>query len=412
MADPITTPEISAGFYGKLNGLISDMLNNFMKGVSEGLVSGLQPILLTALTIYFMCKAWSIMYGRGDQQGTTMKDLTMQVIKMAFVACFFCNAPRFYEYCIQGIFSLDSFFIDIMKDSKSIKIPGEVSTAFNAIDAVYYSIIDKAEKALTYFIWAIQDKLDWTDIVLGIILYILLGITTAILEFCVIIATFIAFVIVLTNTLGLAFILAFGPFFGSLALFPQTKELFTGWLKACLNFTFTKVFIAGGCFMMISLCDTLFQTFAGDQIYNLVVAKSQADWQAQAGALITGQISVIITFATRFIFLGLTYLCFGLFFLKCPGMATSIVGGMQMGAGVAAQLTTPKMSEKTGLQNSIKNIAAAPFSAAGIAGRTLGAAGGAIGGAIAGAGRNVGRIIGAIRAGSGPSKGGGGSGHP
>lgn len=84
MADPITSPEISAGFYGKLNGMISDMLNNFMKDVSEGLVSGLQPVLLTALTIYFMCKAWSLMYGRGDQQGQTMKDLSMQCIKMAF----------------------------------------------------------------------------------------------------------------------------------------------------------------------------------------------------------------------------------------------------------------------------------------------------------------------------------------
>ena len=64
--------------------MISDMLNNFMKDVSEGLVSGLQPVLLTALTIYFMCKAWSLMYSRGDQQGQTMKDLSMQCIKMAF----------------------------------------------------------------------------------------------------------------------------------------------------------------------------------------------------------------------------------------------------------------------------------------------------------------------------------------
>lgn len=409
MSDPITTPEFTVGFYGKLNGFITDMLNNFMSGVSAGLVSGLQPVLLTALTIYFMCKAWSIMYGNGDG---SMKQLTMQVIKMAFVATFFCNAPNFYEYCVKGIYSLDSFFIDIMKDSKSINITDKIETAFNAIDAVYYSILNKASKALDYFIWAIEEKLDWTDIVLGAILFLFLGLTTAWLEFCVILATFIAFVLVLTNTLGLAFILAFGPFFGSLALFPQTKELFSGWLKACLNFVFTKVFIAGGCFMMISLCDTLFQTFAGDQIYNLVVAKSQDDWQNQAAALITGQFSNIIVFAIRLVFLSLVYLSFGLFFLKCPSMATSIIGGMQMGAGVAAQLTTPKMSEQTGLKNSLKHIASAPVSAAGIAGQTLGAAGGAIGGAIVRAGRNVGRIIGAIRAGSGPSKGGGGSGHP
>ena len=390
MADPITTPEISSGFYGKLNGLLTDMLNNFMKGVSDGLVSGLQPVLLTALTIYFMCKAWSLMYGRGDQQGQTMKDLTMQCIKMAFVAFFFCNAAHFYDYCIKGIYSLDSFFIDIMKNSASIKIPDKVDTAFNAIDAVYYSIINKAEKALTYLLWAIDDKLSWWQIVLGTTLTIALGCTTAMLEFCVIIATFIAFVIVLTNTLGLAFIMAFGPFFGSLALFPQTKELFTGWLKACLNFIFTKVFIAGGCFMMISLCDTLFQTFAGNQIYTLIVAKSQADWQAQAATIITGQISNVIVFATRFVFLSLVYLFFGLFFLKCPSIATSIIGGMQMGAGAAEKLTTPEAPN-------LSKVAEQMTAGAPAVGGLVSKAAGALARGVGRAGRNVGRIIGALK---------------
>ena len=55
-----------------------------MTTLSQALVSGLQPILLTTLTLYFMCKAWSLMYSRGDQQGQTMKDLSMQCIKMAF----------------------------------------------------------------------------------------------------------------------------------------------------------------------------------------------------------------------------------------------------------------------------------------------------------------------------------------
>lgn len=164
--------------------------------------------------------------------------------------------------------------------------------------------------------------------------------------------------------------------------------------------------------MMVSMSDKVFRLL-GDSTLNLIAEAKDADTaQKIASNLVVGPFSRALEINANLVVLGLILLLFGLFFLKSSAMASNVIGGMQMGAGVAAQLTTPKMSEKTGLQNSVNNIAAAPFSAAGLAGKTLGAAGGAIGGAIAGAGRNVGRIIGAIRAGSGPSKGGGGSGHP
>ena len=72
------------GVYSAVVKIITKSLDEFMKNLSESLITGLQPVLLTALTIYFVCKAWSLMYGRGDQQGQTMKDLSMQCIKMAF----------------------------------------------------------------------------------------------------------------------------------------------------------------------------------------------------------------------------------------------------------------------------------------------------------------------------------------
>lgn len=72
------------GVYSAVGKIITKSLDEFMKNLSESLITGLQSILLTTLTLYFMCKAWSLMYGRGDQQGQTMKDLSMQCIKMAF----------------------------------------------------------------------------------------------------------------------------------------------------------------------------------------------------------------------------------------------------------------------------------------------------------------------------------------
>lgn len=71
------------GVYTEIGSIISKMLDGFMTTLSQALVSGLQPILLTTLTLYFMCKAWSLMYGSGgEQDGSSMKQLTMQCIKL------------------------------------------------------------------------------------------------------------------------------------------------------------------------------------------------------------------------------------------------------------------------------------------------------------------------------------------
>ena len=398
------------GVYSAAGNIITKSLDAFMKNLSESLITGLQPILLTALTIYFMCKAWSLMYGRGDQQGQTMKDLSMQCIKMAFVVFFFCNAPNFYEYVTDTLWRLDGFFADMMKSS----IPGasDIKNSFEAVDSVHNLIMQRAETQASYVMEAIIKDIGFSEVIHGFAFFTSLIAAMLWLELCVTLATFIGFVVLVTNTLGLAFIIAFGPLFGSFLLFPQLKQMFQSWLKTCLTFILTKVFVSGGCFMMVSMSDKVFRLL-GDSTLNLIAEAKDADTaQKIASNLVVGPFSRALEINANLVVLGLILLLFGLFFLKSSAMASNVIGGMQMGAGAAEKLTTPNMSQETGLQNSVKNIAAAPFSAAGLAGKTLGAAGGAIGGAIVRAGRNVGRIIGAIRAGSGPSKGGGGSGHP
>lgn len=72
---------IDDGFFTHSRNVLNDSIMDFMHSTSDALITTLQPVLITVLTIYFMCKAWSIMYGTSEG---SMKQLTMQVIKMAF----------------------------------------------------------------------------------------------------------------------------------------------------------------------------------------------------------------------------------------------------------------------------------------------------------------------------------------
>lgn len=154
------------GVYSAAGNIITKSLDAFMKNLSESLITGLQPVLLTALTIYFVCKAWSLMYSRGDQQGQTMKDLSMQCIKMAFVVFFFCNVPNFYEYVIDTLWRLDGFFADMMKSS----IPGasSIKTSFDAVDSVHSLIMTRAEAQASYVMEAIFKNIGLTAVVQGL----------------------------------------------------------------------------------------------------------------------------------------------------------------------------------------------------------------------------------------------------
>ena len=68
---------IEDGFFTHCKVMLDEAIKSFMKTTSDGLITGLEPLLITALTIYFMCKAWSIMYGNGEG---SMKQLTISCL--------------------------------------------------------------------------------------------------------------------------------------------------------------------------------------------------------------------------------------------------------------------------------------------------------------------------------------------
>ena len=386
------------GVYASVGEIVKKSLNDFMQELSENLITGLQPVLLTALTIYFMCKAWSLMYGRGDMHGQTMKDLTMQCIKMAFVICFFCNVPNFYEYVIDTLWNLDGYLSEIVSSSISLNGTSDIKTPFDAVDSVHKELLNNAATQMTIFMDGIFNYVNDVSvrrIVSGMVHAIVYGATLGgallFLEACVTLSTFIGFVILITNTLGLAFIIAFGPLFGSFLLFPQLKSMFDSWLKSCLTFIMTNVFVTGGCLMMVSMSNKIFKKI-GHPDLNALLVKGEDEAKAAASTLVSGPLSNALDIGLTVLILGVIMLLFGLFFLKCTAMASSLVGGLQMGIGKAANLTTPAMNGSS-LGKTIQQAAAAPASIGGAIGKVAAAAGNK----FANATKNVGRIIGALK---------------
>ena len=334
---------IDDGFFTHSRNVLNDSIMDFMHSTSDALITTLQPVLITALTIYFMCKAWSIMYGTGEG---SMKQLTMQVIKMAFVTSMFCSTAYFYTNIAEPVYKLDEFFAPAV--SANFKFKSENS--YDALDKIYSNMLTNASTAVSKS-WEEASKPNPIDLNLpmagsisfsmpdlGLIIKgLLIMFVYAVLIFCTIFAVFIAFLILITNTLGLCFVLAFGPLFGCFLLFPQTKDLFNSWIKQCLTFVLTMVFVMAAINLMGQIIDNTVglkeaptsASFAG-------LAKAFHNTEG-VGKLVAERMSDIVDLSIKLTFVSLLILFYGFFVMKCPEIAKGIVGGMSMGGGSAAQ---------------------------------------------------------------------------
>ena len=408
MADETPAWHIQDGFFGNMQRLLMNptdsshpgMLDNFVQSVSASLTTQIQPVLLTALTIYFMCKAWSIMYGTSQD---SLRQVTMNCIKIAFITALFCNAGIFYTYIADTIFSLDTYFAPILMNGNSF----QGTNSFTTIDWVFIQTFSNAGSQLTYIfdqVFSINPLM----VVKGLVIGSVLGFSFLFLIVMALIASMIAFIMLITNTIGLAFMLALGPLFGALAMFPQTKQLFTSWLKTCLTFAMTKVFLMASLVLLVKIMEYT-MGFAGTEVDDYFAsfsdwnnAQTAEDAAKAAGDIVAGPFAMILTIASKLVMLGLILLAFSFLIAKSSKFATSIIGGLEMGHGLGnvAQLAD-RASQATGsnsLTSKITNKAK---------GMIFGAPAAALKAPWAGA-KKVGRLISGLK-GSGLK---GGSGHP
>ena len=181
---------------------------------------------------------------------------------------------------------------------------------------------------------------------------------------CTIFATFAAFAILISTTIGLSFVLAFGPLFGSFLLFPQTKQLFEGWFKQCLNFVLTKIFVVAAIFLMSETILNLFGFEGATDTKTMPGIAGIFSPSQDYATYISDQFSAIGELCITFLFGAAFVLMFGLFITKLPHIATSLTGGAEMNGGVASQAANNSairhgMNALVAPQNAIGKAAAA-----------------------------------------------------
>lgn len=336
------------GFFTAMAPVVTSELDKFINKISPLLINDLQPALIAGLTLYFMCKAWSIMYRNG--QGT-MQQLTMQCIKIAFISVLFCNTLYFYEYIKDPLYGLDSAM------TKTLNMG---DNPFESIDHMFASISAKSDRISVQLNEA-SSKLGWYDKINCFMTIMTVKAGACFLKFCACITAFIAFVILLTNSVGLAFAIAFAPLFGSLLMFPVTKPLFESWLKVSLNFAFAKVLIVCAIIMVTNIIMNVLGFTAGE-----LPDGSQSTFGVMQDSLtptitvdtLKGPGSNIIAGSSLIILTGIMVLCFGFLIVKCPAISTALIGGVSMGGGiaenVATQAPTRALSAVTGAPTQMK----------------------------------------------------------
>lgn len=330
---------MEAAFFTNAQMLIDKAIKPFMHAVSDALITQLQPVLLTALTIYFMCKAWSIMYGNSEG---SMKQLTIQIIKMAFVVAMFCNVGFFYDNIAEPIYKLDEPFIEVVSKPFSYKPANSLA----ALDTMYVDLLKNSQTAMvkmmekasqpTKIPLPVGGTIPFPNINAWIVTFMLVF-CLACMILCTIFATFAAFAILISTTIGLSFVLAFGPLFGSFLLFPQTKQLFEGWFKQCLNFVLTKIFVVAAIFLMSETILNLFGFEGATDTKTMPGIASIFSPSQDYATYISDQFSAIGELCITFLFGAAFVLMFGLFIIKLPSIATGLTGGAAMGGGPVAQ---------------------------------------------------------------------------
>lgn len=357
-------------FFNSCYDEINKAITGFMHTTSDGLITGLAPLLITAITIYFMCKAWSIMYGTSQD---SLRQVTMQCIKMTFISALFCSTAYFYTTIAEPFYKLDETFIPII--SKSFDDPPE--NCFDAIDKLYDTLMSTAGSKISVAFGAADSYTVPLDLgVTTIQVHTLTSYLNAfiyatcvgIMMLSTIFATFAAFVLLITNTLGLCFILAFGPLFGAFLLFPQTKDFFNAWLKQCMVFVLTKVFVTAALMLMLQVITTALGLGGSEGSISTSRALTGANADKLIKGYVLGPLSEAIAQGLKLILISLLIAVFAHFIKIIPGLAQAIVGsGLSMGGGGAVNAATTAGG------------AAAKAATAGTAGTVSGAVGKGVG---------------------------------
>lgn len=210
---------------------------------SAAMIALISPLLAICFSIYLLLIA--LKYWRGSAH-EAVQDFFIRVITWAAILTFAMNATYYSSTVVP--------FFNGIGDEISNAVNGTPTTA-NVLDALMNKIVEACNT-----LYSAADGIEETATALMI--------TSAIYMVSELFICIAAAYIILAK-IALAILLALGPLFIALALFPATRKFFDAWVGQCMNYVFLTVLFS----FLGNLQVSFFKTLIVDQIGIIAMAK-------------------------------------------------------------------------------------------------------------------------------------------
>lgn len=257
------------------------------------LVSWLAGPMATALVIYVALTGFLVMRGLSQE---TFAAVLGRIVRLCVVAWLAMNAATYNEW-------VRDFFLTTLPTELADRITA--TTGSPAPDAAAFDTIWRKALGVGMSVWS---TLGWTDIgpsLAVIFMWVCAGIAIA-----------FSYLVWLTSRIGLGLVIALGPVFIALGLFPATRALFERWLGQAIQFVVLGV-----------LAVTLLQLMvaAEGMLVDRIVTTSAGSSPAQ-------RLQMLLAVCILFI------IC-AMLAMQLPGLASGLAGGFAFHTGSLARLT-------------------------------------------------------------------------
>lgn len=200
------------GVFTNIFTLIDENVVNVVTSKVGNIIPILEPLLLSGFTVYLLFLFWSYW---NSQLEESISDLGKKTLAWIVILGFSLNISTYNEYVVPVVMGFGDFL--------SHKFSGSDTTINGNLDDMLFQIIGGIQKTL-------DEAKGVSGTIVALITIVLVSVASIV--FLIISAGYI-----LLAKVFLSLLVVIGPIFISLALFPATRQYFSSWLNAVLNYT-------------------------------------------------------------------------------------------------------------------------------------------------------------------------------
>lgn len=197
---------------------IDNITNAFVIDGVSGLISGISPLIITAVTLYIMFKGYMMIFGKTDDLA---RDAIITGVQIITITLLTLNVGNYTHYIIGGINAFAGGLSNTIGGNES---GGNI---YQALDALLTQAVDEA----AYCLEKIGMFNGWTWFFVAIVILIV-----------VIILTVLSAIIIIGSKFLLSVLFVLGPLFITLAIFPITRKFFDSWVGKVVEHMLVQIF--------------------------------------------------------------------------------------------------------------------------------------------------------------------------